>query len=428
MTASRVPKSTRIVSLGSRNLGQGIEAGRELRGAILRVLGKPCMMPCSKRLYSSVLAVLITSFPAISQKGFGTLEGNVIGQDGSPLPGATVNIDRTDGGRHYLTKTNKKGHFIYMGLPPGQYNVAAFGSGHRLLGQANDVQIEDGRLRELDLVSQAQIGAVPPFGTFTIPFGLGGGVVVDYQIETGSSYGGMFQNRVSGRLTNTTGLPVECVSIHPVVAGTPEILLGITGVRLASGASRPFSQEPHTSPTNVRATGISAWEAMSCMSPLEYRFIDQTVTKSFSGGVVTGSIRSTQIAITVENNSDQPIEVDWNGSSFVDMTRSATRIFHSGVKYTDREQSLPNTTIPPLARVEDSAVPTANVHFSEGSNGGWREEPLFPGRVRPELAEAAMRTLKGAKVALFLQLLVDGKKTPVTLMFEVSEVRPGTFN
>jgi hypothetical protein len=132
--------------------------------------------------------------------------------------------------------------------------------------------------------------------------------------------------------------------------------------------------------------------------------------------------------ITVENSSDQPIEIDWNGSSFIDTTRSAKRIFHSGVKYTDREQSLPNTTVPPLAKVEEAAIPTANVYYSEGSTGGWREEPLLPTMIRPDLAETAMRTLKGAKVALFLQLLVTGKKTPVTLTFEVSDVRPGSFN
>jgi hypothetical protein len=44
--------------------------------------------------------------------------------------------------------------------------------------------------------------------------------------------------------------------------------------------------------------------------------------------------------------------------------------------------------------------------------------------VQGRRATAVLR-MKGARVALFLQLLVGGKKTPVTLMFEIAAVRPG---
>ncbi len=179
--------------------------------------------------------------------------------------------------------------------------------------------------------------------------------------------------------------------------------------------------------TNLRASGISAWKA-SCTTPLSYNFIEASAVKSFPGGTVTGSIGRTQIGITVENNSGEPIEIAWNDSSFIDMTRSAKRVFHTAVKYADREQSLPNTVIPPLAKVEDAAVPAGSVYFVEGQYGGWRENPLLPDEIPPDLADKAMSSMKGAKVALFLQLLVSGKKTPVTLMFEVSDVKPGRLN
>jgi Carboxypeptidase regulatory-like domain len=364
----------------------------------------------------------------------GALEGTILDQDGHPVRGARVNIDRTDDRGRYTVTADKGGHFMHGGLPVGNYNVTAFGPGHRLVKQINDVRLDGGQVQNLDFGLQAPHGlaqpqSVPiPSASYTIPLGIAGGVVVEYQITTVVTYGRMFQNKISGRLTNTTNLPIACAGIDPVVPGTPATLLGVNGVRLASGASRSFSQNDMISVTNVSATGISAWKGVSCMTPLDYGFVRRTDTKGFSGGVVTGSIRTNQIGITVENSSDQPIEIDWNGSSFIDTTRSAKRIFHSGVKYTDREQSLPNTTVPPLAKVEEAAIPTANVYYSEGSTGGWREEPLLPTMIRPDLAETAMRTLKGAKVALFLQLLVTGKKTPVTLTFEVSDVRPGSFN
>jgi len=52
------------------------------------------------------------------------LEGIVKGEDGKPLANAVVKIDRYDITAHYKTKTDKKGHYFYNGLPLGQYNIA----------------------------------------------------------------------------------------------------------------------------------------------------------------------------------------------------------------------------------------------------------------------------------------------------------------
>jgi len=53
-----------------------------------------------------------------------SLEGYVKGADGKPLEKAVINIDRTDIKGHYPTKTDKKGHYIYTGLPIGTYNIS----------------------------------------------------------------------------------------------------------------------------------------------------------------------------------------------------------------------------------------------------------------------------------------------------------------
>ncbi len=52
-----------------------------------------------------------------------TIEGIVKGTDGKPVPGAEVHITRTDIKGNYKTKTDKKGHYLYMGLPMGFYDV-----------------------------------------------------------------------------------------------------------------------------------------------------------------------------------------------------------------------------------------------------------------------------------------------------------------
>jgi len=48
-----------------------------------------------------------------------SIAGNVIGEDGKPAVGAQIRIDRVDIKGTYKVKTDKKGHYIYAGLPLG---------------------------------------------------------------------------------------------------------------------------------------------------------------------------------------------------------------------------------------------------------------------------------------------------------------------
>ena len=65
--------------------------------------------------------MVLFAFSALAQTA--NLEGNVKGEDGKPLQGAVIKIDRTDIKGHYQVKTDKKGHFLHAGLPYGVYDV-----------------------------------------------------------------------------------------------------------------------------------------------------------------------------------------------------------------------------------------------------------------------------------------------------------------
>ena len=65
--------------------------------------------------------MVLFAFSALAQTA--NLEGNVKGEDGKPLQGALIKIDRTDIKGHYQVKTDKKGHFLHAGLPYGVYDV-----------------------------------------------------------------------------------------------------------------------------------------------------------------------------------------------------------------------------------------------------------------------------------------------------------------
>jgi tetratricopeptide (TPR) repeat protein len=51
-------------------------------------------------------------------------EGNVKGPDGKPMQGAQIKIERLDVKGNYPTKTDKKGHYFYGGLPLGVYKIS----------------------------------------------------------------------------------------------------------------------------------------------------------------------------------------------------------------------------------------------------------------------------------------------------------------
>jgi tetratricopeptide (TPR) repeat protein len=98
-----------------------------------------------------------------------SLEGDVKGEDGGPLKGALVKIDREDIKGHYQVKTDKKGHYFYGGLPLGQYKITLEVDGkdvdyidkvHTRLGDplVNNFDMQAGAQRRQSLAKAAESG------------------------------------------------------------------------------------------------------------------------------------------------------------------------------------------------------------------------------------------------------------------------------
>ena len=75
----------------------------------------------SRNLAWSAAALFFFAFASFAQTS--SLEGDVKDEDGSPLKGALVKIDRTDIKGNYKVKTDKKGHYFHAGLPLGTYTI-----------------------------------------------------------------------------------------------------------------------------------------------------------------------------------------------------------------------------------------------------------------------------------------------------------------
>src|SRR5579871_6121799 len=64
---------------------------------------------------------------SVSLAQIAPIEGNVKGADGKPIQGAVIKIVRTDIKGEYPAKTDKKGHYINIGVPlGGTYNIQLY--------------------------------------------------------------------------------------------------------------------------------------------------------------------------------------------------------------------------------------------------------------------------------------------------------------
>jgi len=78
--------------------------------------------------FAVVWVIMVLAFPAMAQNRI--IRGKVTDDKGQPVVGASVSIQAVDSKtRQYNTKTDKRGNYIYMGLPAGEYRVVVRAQG-----------------------------------------------------------------------------------------------------------------------------------------------------------------------------------------------------------------------------------------------------------------------------------------------------------
>lgn len=86
-----------------------------------------------RKTHAGLLAVSFLLFAGSAFAQISAIEGDVKGADGQPVKGAVILIEREDmKGTYKGAKTDKKGHYIYNGLPLGTYKVSVIVDGKTL--------------------------------------------------------------------------------------------------------------------------------------------------------------------------------------------------------------------------------------------------------------------------------------------------------
>ena len=135
-------------------------------------------------------------------------------------------------------------------------------------------------------------------------------------------------------------------------------------------------------------------------------FEDANIYTSFS-------ITYQQISFSIKNKSQNPIKILWDESS-MEVVNKSHKIIHNGIKYTDRENSMPPTTILPNHFLDDSALPVDNIYFSEGygsDSGSWDAHELLLSSLEIPKDSSLLKDLNKQQLALYLPIETIDKQT-----------------
>lgn len=74
------------------------------------------------------------------------------------------------------------------------------------------------------------------------------------------------------------------------------------------------------------------------------------------------------IAVTLVNNSDKVIRLNWDESAMILPNGKTSRVVPGATSWIDRNQPKPPAIIPPKSKLEDGFYPLENAYFYEGFN------------------------------------------------------------
>lgn len=130
-----------------------------------------------------------------------------------------------------------------------------------------------------------------------------------------------------------------------------------------------------------------------------------------------------QFNFDLTNKSGHTLKINWDDISYVDYKGQTGRVMHSGVKYTERNNCQPASTVPKGANLSDLLLPTENVYYVSGQYGGWREKYLIP----CVYSDAATRDAQasayiGKTLTIMMPIMIENVQNDYTFTFSIDKL------
>jgi len=125
-----------------------------------------------------------------------------------------------------------------------------------------------------------------------------------------------------------------------------------------------------------------------------------------------------QFNFVLENKSDHSIKIIWDEAVYVDGNGSSEKVMHSGVKFSEKNNSQPATVVVKNAKIDDLIMPSKNVYYVSGQYGGWRTLPLFS---NPSTDNIEISSSVGKEVRILLPLEIENTVNEYIFSFKVND-------
>ena len=125
---------------------------------------------------------------------------------------------------------------------------------------------------------------------------------------------------------------------------------------------------------------------------------------------IVWTVTNVQFNFILENKSEHTVKIIWDDAVYIDITGTSQKVMHSGVKYTDRNNSQIPTVVIKNVKIEDLVSPTNNVYYRSGKYGGWTTSALF------------LRQASTKEILIKLTGMYFGKTVKVVLPLQVQDV------
>lgn len=122
------------------------------------------------------------------------------------------------------------------------------------------------------------------------------------------------------------------------------------------------------------------------------------------------------------NKTSQSIKIIWDETVYVNHKGISNKILHTGVKYSEKEDSQPPTVVVSKSRTEQQILPVDNVYWVSGEYGGWKTKPLFSYRASSqEQLDDVTNQYIGKDVQIVLPLEIQGQVNEYIFRFRIED-------
>lgn len=139
----------------------------------------------------------------------------------------------------------------------------------------------------------------------------------------------------------------------------------------------------------------------------ELRFRDKNISVSFAVG-------EQGFEMQFENLSPYDVKILWDRAEYTDVNKQMQRLMHSGVRFPDRNNPIPDQFVLSRSAVQENVIPISNVYMLP-QRKGYDIRPLFP------LESDVAAGLKGKTIVLFIPVEINRQIIPYNFKIEITD-------